>query len=152
MEDKVNLEKLKKNIYLTVHLNAYAITTHIRDCLCQQKFELERLERSYRVTVNAECKLHVSTQHSIKHQEPGILKFITTYNSLCSQLRSLIRQQRAPPSAVPPHIIPCDGIFQLNVDDDIWQDVRLDDDTLNPPVWLSDDMVRNSIQLQLEVD
>ncbi|KAG2062584.1 hypothetical protein BDR04DRAFT_1164968 [Suillus decipiens] len=47
--------------------------------------------------------------------------------------------QRAPPSAVPPHIIPHDGIFQLNIDDDIWQDVGLDDDPLNPPAWLSDD-------------
>ncbi|KAG1845352.1 hypothetical protein F4604DRAFT_1884323 [Suillus subluteus] len=136
--DKVNLEKMKKDIYLTVHLNARAIKTRIRDRLRQQKFELERLERSYRATVNAERKLHANTQHSIKRREPGILKLITTYN--------------APPSAVPPHIIPCDGVFQLDVDDDIWQDVGLDDDTLNPPAWLSDDTVRNGIRLQLEVD
>ncbi|KAG2073021.1 hypothetical protein BDR04DRAFT_1011640, partial [Suillus decipiens] len=64
----------------------------------------------------------------------------------------LIQQRRAPPYAVPPHIIPCDGMFQLDVDDDIWQDVGLDDDTLNPPAWLSDDKVRNCIWLQLEVD
>ncbi|KAG2122530.1 hypothetical protein BD769DRAFT_1629198 [Suillus cothurnatus] len=151
-EDKVNLEKMKKDIYLTVHLNAHAIKTHICDHLCQRKFELERLERSYRATVNAECKLHANTQHSIKRREPGILKLITTYNGLCSQLRSLIQQRRAPPSAVPPHIIPRDGIFQLDVDDDIWQDVGLDDDPLNPPAWLSDDKVRNGIQLQLEAD
>ncbi|KIK34354.1 hypothetical protein CY34DRAFT_17776 [Suillus luteus UH-Slu-Lm8-n1] len=151
-EDKVNLEKMKKDIYLTVRLNALAIKTRICDRLRQRKFELERLERSYRATVNAERKLHVNMQHSIKRQEPGILKLITTYNSLCSQLRSLIRQRRAPLSAVPPHIIPCDGIFQLDVDDDIWQDVGLDDNTLNPPAWLSDDKVRNGIRLQLEVN
>ncbi|KAG1854229.1 hypothetical protein F4604DRAFT_1883345 [Suillus subluteus] len=143
MEDKVNLEKMKKDTYLT---------THIRDHLCQRKFELERLERSYRAMVNAECKLHANTEHSIKYREPGILKLSTTYNSLCSQLQSLIQQQRAPHSAVPPHIIPCDGIFQLDVDDDIWQDIGLDNNTLNPPAWLSDDMVRNGIRLQLEVD
>ncbi|KAG2158717.1 uncharacterized protein EDB93DRAFT_1237960 [Suillus bovinus] len=124
MEDKVNLEKMKKDIYLTVRLNACTIKTHIRDRLHQQKFELERLERLYRATVN----------------EPGILKLITTYNGLCSQIRSLIQQRRAPPSAVPPHIIPRDGIFQLDIDDDIWQDVGLDD------------KVRNDIWLQLEVD
>jgi hypothetical protein len=51
-EDKVNLEKMKKDIYLTVRLNARAIKTRIRDHLRQRKFELERLERSYRATVN----------------------------------------------------------------------------------------------------
>ncbi|KAG1899745.1 uncharacterized protein F5891DRAFT_980971 [Suillus fuscotomentosus] len=82
-----------------------------------------------------EHKLHANTQHLIKHQEPGILKL-----------------RRAPPSAVPPHIIQHDGIFQLDVNDDIWQDIGLDDDTLNPPAWLLDDMVRNGIRLQLEVN
>jgi hypothetical protein len=51
-EDKVNLERMKKDIYLTVRLNALAIKTRIRDRLRQRKFELERLERSYRATVN----------------------------------------------------------------------------------------------------
>ncbi|KAG1898846.1 uncharacterized protein F5891DRAFT_954811 [Suillus fuscotomentosus] len=151
-EDKVNLQKMKKDIYLTVRLNALAVKTHIRDRLRQRKFELERLERSYRATINAEHKLHANTQQSIKRQEPGILKLVSTYNGLCSQLRSLIRQRRAPPYAIMPHIIPRDGIFLLDVDDDIWQDVGLDDDTMAPPAWLSDDAVRNGIRLQLEVD
>ncbi|KAG0698489.1 hypothetical protein DFH29DRAFT_983874 [Suillus ampliporus] len=136
MEDKVNLEKMKKDIYLTVRLNALAVKTCIHDCLRQCKFELERLERSYRATIN----------------EPGILKLVSTYNGLCSQLRSLIRQCQAPPYAIMPHIIPHDGIFLLNIDDNIWQDVGLDDDTMVPPVWLSDDAVRNGIRLQLKVD
>ncbi|KAG1849737.1 hypothetical protein F4604DRAFT_1883754 [Suillus subluteus] len=109
-EDKVNLQKMKKDIYLTVRLNALAVKTRIRDRLRQCKFELDRLERSYRATINA------------------------------------------PPYAIMPHIIPCDGIFLLDVDDDIWQDVGLDDDTMAPPAWLSDDAIRNGIHLQLEVD
>ncbi|KAG1819999.1 hypothetical protein EV424DRAFT_1472573 [Suillus variegatus] len=150
--DKVNLQKMKKDIYLTVRLNALAVKTCIRDHLRQRKFELERLERSYRATINAEHKLHANTQQSIKRREPGILKLVSTYNGLCSQLRSLICQRRAPPYAIMPHIIPRDGIFLLDVDDDIWQDVGLDDDTMAPPAWLSDDAVRNGIRLQLEVD
>ncbi|KAG1864094.1 hypothetical protein C8R48DRAFT_570903, partial [Suillus tomentosus] len=50
------------------------------------------------------------------------------------------------------HVLNSDGIFQLNVDDNIWQDIGLDDATINPPAWLSDEAVRNSIRLQLEVD
>ncbi|KAG2054407.1 hypothetical protein BDR06DRAFT_982445 [Suillus hirtellus] len=140
LQYKVNLEKIKKDIYLIVHLNAHIIKTHICDCLHQGKFELERLERSYRATVNAKHKLHANMQHSIKCQEPSILKLITTYNGLCLQLWSLIQQRQAPPYAVPPHIILCDDIFQLDIDDNIWQDVGLDD------------KVRNGIWLQLEVD
>ncbi|OJA19860.1 hypothetical protein AZE42_12178 [Rhizopogon vesiculosus] len=134
MDEKANLVKMKKDIYLTVHLNACAVKTCIRDHLHQRKFELERLERSYKATMTGEHKLYVNTQHSIKCREPGILKL------------------RAPPSAVPPHIIPCDGIFLLDVDDNIWQDVGLDDERLDPPAWLSDEAVRNGICLQLEVD
>ncbi|KAG0703204.1 hypothetical protein DFH29DRAFT_981988 [Suillus ampliporus] len=128
MEDKVNLEKMKKDIYLMVRLNALAVKTRIRDRLRQRKFELERLERSYRATINAEHKLHANTQQSIKRREPGILKLVSMYNE--------------PPYATMPHIIPRDGIFLLDVDDD----------TMVPPAWLSDDAVRNGIRLQLEVD
>ncbi|KAG1793314.1 uncharacterized protein HD556DRAFT_1432309 [Suillus plorans] len=51
-EDKVNLEKMKKDVYLMVCLNALAVKTRIRNRLRQCKFELERLERSYRATIN----------------------------------------------------------------------------------------------------
>src|ERR1700709_2722994 len=51
MEEKANLAKMKKDIYLTVRLNARAVKTRIRDRLRQRKFELERLERSYRATM-----------------------------------------------------------------------------------------------------
>ncbi|KAG1738078.1 uncharacterized protein EDB91DRAFT_1237789 [Suillus paluster] len=139
VEDKAELEKMKRDVYLTARLNARAVKSRIRDRLHQRKFELERLERSYRASINTE-KLHVNTQHSIKRREPGILKLVSTYNGL------------APPFAIPPHSIPRDGIFQLDVDDNIWQDIGLDDATVNPPAWLSDKAVRNGIHSQLEVD
>ncbi|OJA07939.1 hypothetical protein AZE42_13406 [Rhizopogon vesiculosus] len=34
MDEKANLVKMKKDIYLTVRLNARAVKTHIRDHLC----------------------------------------------------------------------------------------------------------------------
>ncbi|KAG2114674.1 uncharacterized protein F5147DRAFT_743849 [Suillus discolor] len=140
-EYKVNLEKIKKDIYLTVRLNALAVKTRIRDCLRQCKFELERLERSYRATINAEHKLHANTQQSIKRREPGILKLVSMYNGLCSQLRSLICQCQAPPYAVMPHIILRDGIFLLDVDDD----------TIVPPAWLSDDAVDRCMEEEAQL-
>ncbi|OAX31616.1 hypothetical protein K503DRAFT_794925 [Rhizopogon vinicolor AM-OR11-026] len=134
MDEKANLAKMKKDIYLTVRLNTRAVKTCIRDHLRLREC------KSYRATVTGECKLHVNTQHSIKCREPGILKLVSTYNGL------------SPPSAVPPHIIPCNGIFLLDIDDNIWQDVGLNDEILDPPAWLSDEAVRDGIRLQLEVD
>ncbi|KAG2048979.1 hypothetical protein BDR06DRAFT_1070368 [Suillus hirtellus] len=149
---KADLEKMKNDTYLTVCLNARAVKICIQDHLRQHKFELERLERSYRATINAEHKIRASTQYSIKCREPWILKLVFTYNGLCTQLRSLIHQRRAPPSAVPPRPIIRKGIFLLNVNDEIWQDIGLDEDGINPPAWLSDEATRSGIRLQLEVD
>ncbi|KAG1734248.1 uncharacterized protein EDB91DRAFT_1238447 [Suillus paluster] len=136
MQEKADLEKMKSDTYLTVRLNAHAAKICIRDHLPQCKFELERLGRLYRATVN----------------EPGVLKLVSTYNGLCTQLRSLIRQQRAPPSAVPPRPIIREGIFLLDINDEIWQDIGLDEDGINPPAWLLDEATRSGIHLQLEVD
>ena len=47
------LSRMKNDTYLRVKMNACAIKQGIRDRLRQRKFELERLERSYRQTVNS---------------------------------------------------------------------------------------------------
>lgn len=51
-QGQADLKTMKNDIYLTIRLNARAVKTRIRDRLRQRKFELERLERSYRATVN----------------------------------------------------------------------------------------------------
>ncbi|OJA11301.1 hypothetical protein AZE42_09658 [Rhizopogon vesiculosus] len=131
-------KKLKKNVYLQVRMNAHALKIRLRNRLRQRKFELEKLERSYRNTVN-ELNLRSHTETSIKRREPTILKIVSTYNTLCDQLHALIRQRKAPTGAIPPQHISRNGIFQLDVDDDVWQDIGLEDDIADPPQWLSDE-------------
>ncbi|KAI6157713.1 hypothetical protein BKA82DRAFT_4009978 [Pisolithus tinctorius] len=58
----------------------------------------------------------------------------------------------APPGAISPFPIPPKGIFQLEVDSDIWQDVGLAEGCANPPSWLADEAVHKGIRLMLEVD
>ena len=89
---------------------------------------------------------------SIKRREPTILKLVATYNNLCSELQSMIQLRKAPPGAIAPHPIPSKGIFQLDVDSDIWQDVGLEEPYANPPQWLADEGVRKGIKLMLEID
>ena len=65
----------------------------------------------------------------------------------------LIHRNKAPVGAVVPRDIEHDGLFELDVDDDIWQDVGLDethDDA--PPQWLSDEGVHEGIKALLEYD
>ncbi|KAG2144232.1 hypothetical protein DEU56DRAFT_870390 [Suillus clintonianus] len=146
-----DLQQLRRSIFLQVRLDAHAVKTRIRERLRQRKFEIERFERSYRQTVN-EHKLHAHAEASIQRRNPTIRKLVTTYNSLCSKLIDLIRRGEAPAGAIPPHSISPTGIFQLDVDDDIWQDAGLDSYTLAPPGWLADENTRAAIKFQLEVD
>lgn len=62
VDEQAQLSHLHKSKYLQLRMNARAIKQRIRDRLRQRKFELERLERSYRQTTNSElsivlCKL-----------------------------------------------------------------------------------------------
>jgi len=100
-----------------------------------------------------EKKLHTHTLFSAKRREPGILKLTTTYNDLCRQLSQLIATKKAPDGAISPHPIQRDGLFKLDVDDDIWQDIGLDDDQNGLlPRWLCDENVREGIKALLEHD
>ncbi|KIK24182.1 hypothetical protein PISMIDRAFT_42500, partial [Pisolithus microcarpus 441] len=57
-----------------------------------------------------------------------------------------------PPGAIPPLPIPTKGIFQLDVDSDIWQDSGSGEGSSEPPNWLADAGVHKGIRLMLEVD
>ncbi|KIK74503.1 hypothetical protein PAXRUDRAFT_175550, partial [Paxillus rubicundulus Ve08.2h10] len=52
---------------------------------------------------------------------------------------------KAPTTAVPPLPIQCDNLFKLDVDNMIWQDVRLEYELLEAPMWLADDQVHRGI-------
>jgi hypothetical protein len=47
-----HLEQLRRNVYLQVHLDAQALKMCIHKRLRQRKFEIEKLEHSYRQAVN----------------------------------------------------------------------------------------------------
>lgn len=68
-------------------------------------------------------------------------------------MKELIRQKKAPAGAIVPAAIDQDGIYQLDVDDPIWQDMGLEDDVRSdPPLWMCNERVRDGIQAMLELD
>ena len=74
---------------------------------------------------------------------------------MCTELSKLIDKKQAPDNAVAPHQIDMSSLFDLDVDDDIWQDIGLAEDDLQdvqPPPWMSDQSVRDGIKALLELD
>jgi hypothetical protein len=89
---------------------------------------------------------------AVKRREPGISQLARTYNDLCQQLRTLSEQGRAPRNVVLPQPVKIKGLFDLDIDDEIWQEIGLDDEDVPIPAWLGDQKVRDGIKLCLEFD
>jgi len=108
------------------------------------------------IYVYAGDKLRKHSEQQLKRKEPGIQQLARKYNLLCEDLETLIEKGTAPRGAVSPHIIEREGLFKLDVDDDIWQDVGLyedDDDSVESiPGWLGNDDVRRGIKNSLLLD
>jgi hypothetical protein len=100
----------------------------------------------------SEGKIRSHADSQIKRREPGIYQLVTSYNKLCTEIASLIRHNQAPRGAVAPQVIHRDGIFKLDVDDDIWQDIGLSDGQEDIPLWLGSEDVRRGIRFLLQVD
>ena len=67
---------------------------------------------------------------------------MTKYNDLCGEIARLINSRGGPFGTLAPQRIAHEGLFQLDVDDSIWQDVRLEDDGYidsTPAQWLADE-------------
>lgn len=91
-------------------------------------------------------------EQAIKRRGANISKLVKTYNKLCDDISNFIKSKKAPKGAVAPPPIPEKGLYQLDVDDMIWQDVGLDDADGPPPPWLVDDKVRSGIWVMLQRD
>ena len=60
VSERAQLSHLRQSKFLELRMNARALKQRIRDRLRQRKFELDRLERSYRQTVNS-MNTHLSS-------------------------------------------------------------------------------------------
>ncbi|KAJ7117053.1 hypothetical protein C8R44DRAFT_627243 [Mycena epipterygia] len=156
VQEKQSLQKLGKSKYLNLRMNARALKRRLRDRLRSRKFELDKVERSFRRLVNDQ-KLYSHTESAVKRREPAISKLNAQYNKLCADLAQVVKNGDAPEGAMPPLPIASKELWQLDVDDGIWQDVGLDEDDAEAavgqlPLWLSDEKVRSGIRAMLELD
>lgn len=65
----------------------------------------------------------------------------------------MVQHNVAPLGAVVPETIPTSGLWALDVDDTIWQDIGLQEDSNDaPPLWLKNEKVRKGIRNLLDLD
>ncbi|KAK7007314.1 hypothetical protein R3P38DRAFT_2553906 [Favolaschia claudopus] len=146
------LQQLAKSDAVSVRVNAQALMFRIRENLRRRKFELDPVERAHRRRAN-DAKLHAHTSSAVKRRAPAISKMVGEYNKLCKRLAQLIRDGKAPRGSAYPIEINLKGLWKLDVDDAIFQNVGLDDadEGGNPPLWMSDESVRSGIRAMLEL-
>ncbi|THU97957.1 hypothetical protein K435DRAFT_661825 [Dendrothele bispora CBS 962.96] len=154
--ERMQLHHWVKSQYITKCMNARAILTRLREHLRSRKFELDRVERSCRKQRN-EQRLHEHTEDSVRRRDPGIQQLAQKYNRLVKEMKDLIIVRKAPRNVVAPRPIDVSRLFNLDADDELWQDIGLnydeaDDEDAMPPPWLSDDNVRKGIRAMLELD
>ncbi|KAG6805496.1 hypothetical protein H0H92_015198, partial [Tricholoma furcatifolium] len=142
VSDRTRLQKLLTNPFYAARVNAIALKTRLRDRLRSRKFEMERVERSFRKQVNDQ-KLDEHTASSVQRRDPTISRLATNYNHLVETMIQLIKDRKAPSHAICPEKIVTKGLYALDVDDTIWQDAGLneDDDPAAPPPWLANESV-----------
>ena len=97
-------------------------------------------------------KLHAHTQLAINRREPAIMSLVAKYNSFCDKLEYHVTHGRAPQGVISPFKISRERLWSLDVDDEIWQDVGLEDaeETCAIPNWLGNEKTCQGIQAMLE--
>ncbi|KAJ7891128.1 hypothetical protein B0H13DRAFT_2234846 [Mycena leptocephala] len=141
IDEQQELHELASSEYMRIRMNARALKIRLR----------ARNQRR----VPGHSKLHAHTAAAVKRREPTITKLAGEYNKLCAQIAKLIKDGKAPRGSIPPVPIPAKGLWQLDVDDAIFQDVGLDDNddgSTDPPLWLCDDQVHAGIKAVLQLD
>ncbi|KAF8217953.1 hypothetical protein K438DRAFT_1952812 [Mycena galopus ATCC 62051] len=154
VDEKSELKKLTKTKFFQLRFDARVKKTRLRHLLRARKFEHERAERSSRRQQSSDIKLRTHTQSAVKRRQPKITNLVREYNNLCGAIQKEIDKRTTPRGAIAPQLIDAKKVFELDVDDSIWQDVGLedDDDRGEPPLWLSSDSVRSGIRAVLQLD
>ncbi|KAG6912388.1 hypothetical protein DXG01_014955, partial [Tephrocybe rancida] len=130
--DRTRLTNLINNPFLALRMQTLALKQRLRDRLRFRKFELDRLERSFRKQVQDQ-RINDHTASSVNRRDPSISKLALNYNRLRDEMETLIKARKAPPRALCPDKIEMKGLFALDVDDAIWQDVGLDEGSNEAP-------------------
>ncbi|KAF9514716.1 hypothetical protein BS47DRAFT_1392291 [Hydnum rufescens UP504] len=156
-QEKVRLLKeairLKKDKWVNIQLNLRALREQLLKKLRARKFELATLDRANSSHIlDQKTKAHV--EKAVKNQSGGIDATVKKYNARLKELVALRGRGGIWRDAYIPPMLTMDGLYKLDVDQDIWEDSRGDivdfPDGVVPP-WLADPSVKEGIRISQEV-
>ncbi|KAF9513280.1 hypothetical protein BS47DRAFT_1393516 [Hydnum rufescens UP504] len=135
-----NLMKMKEHPWFEHQLNMHALKAHIIAKACQKNFKMDNLTGAFRSkAINHNTMEH--TSKALKQHYHSVKSLVVDYNKCRQSMIKLRGWQGIPWNAVIPPPIDIKGLFNLDVDNDIWQDVGLVDDKFEGkvPPWLGDE-------------
>ncbi|KAF9506804.1 hypothetical protein BS47DRAFT_1304764 [Hydnum rufescens UP504] len=139
---------MKEHPWFEHQLNMRALKAHIIAKACQKNFEMDNLTGAFRSKAVSEQPIldHNTMEHTskaLKWRYRSVKSLVVDYNKRHQSMIKLRGRQGIPRNAVIPPPIDIKGLFNLDVDNDIWQDVGLADDEFEGKVlpWLGDEDV-----------
>jgi DNA-binding ferritin-like protein (Dps family) len=149
--DRKNWDRLKGNKFLQDQISLLALKKRIREKARARRFEMTALKKYEVSKAKNSKKLTENAMANTKKREPALKKLVERYNKGCKGLRDQIKSRRFPVGAHALEEIQLDQIWQLDVDDPIWQDVEVrDDEGFTIPDWLGNEATQQAIRNRVE--
>ncbi|KAL1658545.1 hypothetical protein GGF50DRAFT_67011 [Schizophyllum commune] len=151
---RAQLQKLVSDKLLHRRANALVLLRRAQNGIMKRKMEVERVVRSHR-NKNGENRLRKHVKTAAERREGTFKATISKYNKACAQLLKLIKQQRTRKGGChvrPLKPLPKVGLWDLDIDNPCWDDLRFDAPETGAPPWMSDDNVRKAIRGRLLLD
>ncbi|KAL1658386.1 hypothetical protein GGF50DRAFT_67357 [Schizophyllum commune] len=151
---RAQLEKLVGNKLLHRRANALVLLRRAQTGIMKRKMEVERVVRSHR-NKNGENRLRKHVKTAAERREGTVKSIVAKYNRACNELLRLIKTQRKKKghcSVRPLKPLPKADIWDLDVDNPCWDDLRFDAEDESAPPWMVDENVRKAIRGRLLLD
>ncbi|KAJ3531227.1 hypothetical protein NMY22_g8250 [Coprinellus aureogranulatus] len=158
---------LSKVTAFQLRMQARAKKERLQTKLRERRFQLDRSNRVYsqqsasgihpihpypsriRANLVSERRLEYRIHSTASKHSASIPKTVKDFNTLCDQIQELIRKRHAPRNAKAPEKINLASLYSMDIDSPIWDYQGLDENEDEPPLWLSNDDVRDGIKALL---
>ncbi|KAL1658174.1 hypothetical protein GGG16DRAFT_67121 [Schizophyllum commune] len=156
VDAKAKLERMRTNKALLCRAQCLILLRQARAAISKRKMELERVNAYHQTNKNGDNALrrHVST--SVDRRSSSVKNIVQRYNKACEDLRSRIDatiKRQGHCSVRPLDNLPDKGIWDLDIDNPCWDELRYDlDEDEDAPQWMVNPDVRKGIRAVLILD
>jgi len=149
--ERANYLRLQDDEFLAIRVGALGLKRRIRQKLQGRRFEIIALKRHEVQKHKESRKLTENAMANLKRREPSLKKLVQKYNQKCQALVEKLKGSRRPRHVKGLAEIDLSTIWELDVDDDIWNDaLYLDDEEEKIPEWLGNEDMRGAIRNRVE--